>query len=158
MRRAADNCPIIIDGIGCLDYSHISKFMNTKQRVVKVKKELAAKYVVPSEVANMVEDSDGKVSVAVRCSDSVYTGIQSAVAYLYRQCGVERPDAIKSDVSLYCKGSKRMGKSLKQGLALKISEGKKAMSRAVFSYMARMMFISGEKEHIFSHLFLVLDW
>ena len=65
---------------------------------------------------------------------------------------------MKSDVSLYCKGSKRMGKSLKQGLALKISEGKKAMSRAVFSYLARMMFISSEKEHIFSHLFLVLDW
>ena len=99
--------------------------MNSKNKVVEVKKELASKYINTNEANEVQCDDDGNVWVAVRCSDSVYTGIQSSIAFLYCQCGVERPEELKANISLYCKGSKRLGKSLKQGLVSKISEGKK---------------------------------
>jgi phage-related protein len=43
-------------------------------------------------------------------------------------------------------------------LALKLNEGKKPMSREVYSFLAQKLFESERKEHIFAHLFLVLDW
>ena len=60
----------------------------------------------------------------MRCSNSVYTGIESDIAFLYRQCGIERPEKLKDSISLYCKGSKHRGETLKQQLALEITEGK----------------------------------
>ena len=68
--------------------------------------------------------AEGDVQVAVRCSNSVYTGIGSAIAFLYRKCGIKRPEKLKDSISLYCKGSKRRRTTLKQQLALKINEGK----------------------------------
>ena len=61
-------------------------------------------------------------------------------------------------MSLYYKGSKRKGRKLKQDLGLEITEGKKAMSKNVYSFLAEKMFHSRETEHIFAHLFLLLDW
>ena len=37
------------------------------------------------------DPAEGDVEVAVRCSNSVYTGIGNAIAFLYRQCGIEIP-------------------------------------------------------------------
>ena len=68
--------------------------------------------------------AEGDIEVAVRCSKSVYTGIDSAIDFLYRKCGIERPEKLKDSISLYCKGSKRRGATLKQQLALNITEGK----------------------------------
>ena len=48
-----------------------------------------------------VDSAEGDVEVAVRCSNSVYTGIGSAIAFLYRQCGIERPANLKDSISLY---------------------------------------------------------
>ena len=64
---------------------------------------------------------------------------------------------MKAGISLYCKGSKRKGRQLKQDLGLEISEGKKPMSQEVFSSSAKKLFTSKKKEHIFAHLFLILD-
>ena len=96
---------------------------------------------------NFQEPEDGNgdatevyVEVAVRCRHSVYTGIGSAIAFLYRQCGIERPEKLKDSISLYCKGSKRCGATLKQQLALKINEGKG--------------FESSNKEHVFVYFFI----
>ena len=49
--------------------------------------------------------AEGDVEVAVRCRKSVYTGIGSAIAFFYRQYGIERPAKLKDSISLYCKGS-----------------------------------------------------
>ena len=161
--------------------------MNTKKKVVSVDKSLADQFVgsesglarssnaqtqestggadedgnvqvAQTQKSSGVADEDGNVQVAVRLSDSIYTGIQSAIAYLYRQSGIERPQAIKDCLSLYCKGSKRRGKKLKQNLGLKIEEGKKGMKRQVYSKIAKLLFQSEKKEHIFAHVFLILDW
>ena len=98
------------------------------------------------------------VTVSVRCSNSVYSSIQSALSFLYRQSGFERPAELKNGVSLYCKGSKKLGAELKQKLALKIVEGKYPISKAVYSFLGKKMFQSGKKYYIFVQLFLVLDW
>ena len=39
--------------------------------------------------------AEGEVEVAVRCSNSVYTGIGSAIDVLYRKCGIERPEKFR---------------------------------------------------------------
>ena len=100
----------------------------------------------------------GRIRVAVRLSDSSYSAVQSAISFLYHQCELERPTEIKYGLALFYKGSKRKGRQLKQSLGLEISEGKKAMSKEVYSFLAKKMFISKWKEDIFAHLFLLLDW
>lgn len=166
MDRTKKNSPICLTGDHALGYREISDFMNTKKKVVSVEKGLADQFVgSESGLASNAQgqelidaDEDGNVQVAVRLSDSIYTGIQSAIAYLYRQSGIERPQEIKDCLSLYCKGSKRRGRKLKQNLGLKLEEGKKGMKRQVYSKIAELLFQSKRKEHIFAHVFLVLDW
>ena len=41
MTRTKKNCPVVVTGENCLDYSVISNYMNTKSKVVKVDKKLA---------------------------------------------------------------------------------------------------------------------
>jgi len=132
--------------------------MGTKRRVVNVDRDLANRLAAEEGASVVNAGGGGKVKVAVRLSDSSYSAIQSAISFLYRQCGCERPTEIKDGLALYCKGSKRKGRQLKQSLGLVISEGKKAMSREVYSFIAKKMFTSKRKEHIFAHLFLLLDW
>ena len=68
--------------------------------------------------------TEGDIEVTVRCSNSVYTIIGSAIAFLYRQCGIKRPEKLKGSISLYCKGLKRRRSTIKQQLVLKITEVK----------------------------------
>ena len=94
----------------------------------------------------------------MRCSNSVYTGIGSVIHFLYRQCGIEIPAKLKDSISLYCKGSKSCGATLKQQLVLKITEGKRPMSFEVYKFIAKGLFESSKKEHVFVNLFLILNW
>ena len=41
MTRTENNCPVVVTGENCLDYSVMSNYMNTKSKVVKVNKKLA---------------------------------------------------------------------------------------------------------------------
>lgn len=159
MSRIEGNSPIHLSGPFAIVYDDIAKFMGTKCRVVNVDPDLANR-LATEEGASVLYNAGGggKVKVAVRLSDSSYSAIQSAISFLYRQCGLERPNDIKDGLSLYCKGSKRKGRQLKQSLGLAISEGKKVMSREVYSLLAKKMFTSKKKEFIFAHLFLLLDW
>ena len=159
MNRIEGNSPIHLSGPNAIAYDDIAKYMGTKRRIVSVDPDLANQ-LAAEEGALVVNyaGGGGKVKVAVRLSDSSYSAIQSAISFLYRQCGIERPIEIKDGLALYCKGSKRKGRKLKQSLGLVISEGKKAMSREVYSFLAKKMFTSKKKEHIFAHLFLLLDW
>ena len=62
------------------------------------------------------------------------------------------------NLSLHDKGSKRRGKNLKKSSGLKVAEGKKPMSFEVHRFLCRKLFESPKREHVFTHLFLVLDW
>lgn len=157
--RQEHNSPIHLVGDVSLKYEHIAEFMNTKRKVLTVNADVARR--LAAEEGNEMEgdaDAENQVRVAVRLGDSSYSAVQSAISFLYRQSGIERTEEIKGGVSLYCKGSKRKGRKLKQDLGLEISEGKKAMSKNVYSFLAQKMFHSREAEHIFAHLFLLLDW
>jgi len=55
-------------------------------------------------------------------------------------------------------GMKRTTQAAKQHLGLKIMEGKSAMPLEVYEKIAKKLFFSSEKEDVFCHLFLVLDW
>ena len=160
MTRVLHNSPVRLSGDNSLNYGHIAAFMNTKSKVIKVDADIA-KRIAEEEgtVVNMDQvNIDGMVDVSIRLGDSSYSAVQSAISFLFRQSGVERSEAVKGGVSLYCKGSKRKGRKIKQDLGLEISEGKKHMTKAVYSYLAKKFFNSKEPEHIFAHLFLVLDW
>ena len=159
MNRKDHNSPIHLTGDVALKYEHIAKFMNTKRKVITVNADVAAQ--LAAQDGNTLEgnvDATNQVKVAIRLGDSSYSAVQSAVSFLYRQSGIDRSEEIKGGVSLYCKGSKRKCRKLKQDLGLEISEGKKAMSKAVYSFLAKKWFLSRDPEHIFAHLFLVLDW
>ena len=159
MNRVEGNPPIHLAGPNAINYNDIAKYMGTKRRIVDVDPDLANR-LAATEGAAVLNSAGGrgKVKVAVRLSDSSYSAVQSGISFLYRQCGLERTTEIKEGLALYCKGSKRKGRQLKQDLGLAISEGKKPMSREVYSFLAKKMFASKKKEHIFSHLFLLLDW
>ena len=86
-------------------------------------------------------DDNGKLEVAVHLSDIAYTNVQSAIAFIFRQCGIKRPDGITERISLYCKGSKRRGNKLKQELGLDLSEGKKPTSFEVFEFLSKQLFV-----------------
>ena len=53
---------------------------------------------------------------------------------------------------------KRKGGNLVQDIDLEVMEGKKPMTLQFCKYLANMLFWSDKKEHIFAHIFLVLDW
>ena len=57
------------------------------------------------EILGGATDDNWMVEVSVRLSDSAYTNVQSAIAFIFRQCGIKRPDAITDRISLYSKGS-----------------------------------------------------
>ena len=46
---------------------------------------------------------------------------------------------------------------MNQDIGLGISEEKKPMSQEFCSFLAKKLFTSKKKEHIFDHLFLILD-
>ena len=154
------NPPIKLEGKDTIDYGIVATYMNKKRQIVKVDADAAKSMLkhMGNEIFEGETDDNGKVEVAVRLSDSAYTNVQSAIAFIFIQCGIKRPDAITDGISLYCKVSKRRGNQLKQELGLNLSEGKKPMSLEVFEFLSKQLFVSKSKESIFAHLFFVLDW
>ena len=128
MNRRDKNPPIKLDGEDAIDYGIVATYMNKKRRIVKVDADAAKSMLnqMGNEIIEGPIDDNGKVEVAVHLSDSAYTNVQSAIAFIFRQCGIKRPDAITEGISLYCKGSNRRGKQLKPELGLDLSEGKKS--------------------------------
>ena len=196
--------PILLDKITYSD--DISAFMNSKQKIVSVNKDLAdvwrqskglsrklkrkanTKRRKPTKRArrnnnNTAEEEDEEeleeeesddseveaeeveantdgdlVNVIIPLSLSVYTNIQSSVSFLFRECGVLQTAVLVAGMAKYVKGMKRRIRRMKQVLALKISEGKKVMTRDVYHFISRLFLESEEKEHIFARLFFSLDW
>ena len=76
--------------------------MNKNRQIVKVDAEAATRMLnyVGNEILEGATDDNGKVKVAVCLSDSAYTNVQSAIDFIFRQCGINRPDAITDGISL----------------------------------------------------------
>lgn len=204
IRKLGDSsCPILVDKITYSD--DISAFMNSKQKIVSVNKDLAdvwrqskglsrkskrkantkrkptkracqnttnaAEEEGDDREEDLEEDESGDsevevekntdgdlVNVIIPLSLSVYTNIQSSVSFLFRECGVLQSAVLVAGMAKYVKGMKRRIRRMKQVLALKISEGKKVMTRDVYHFISRLFLESEEKEHIFARLFFNLDW
>lgn len=93
------------------------------------------------------------MKVAVRLGDNSYSGVQIAVLFIFRQSGTKRPAEVKEGVSMYCKGSKRKGHTLKQDLGLAIIEGGKPISKQEYSFLAKTLFTNKDPKHILVYLF-----
>ena len=108
MNPVKGNAPKHLSRPNAIVYEDIARYMGTKQRIVSVDPELANQ-LTAEEGASVVNGAGdgGRIRVAVQLSDSTYSAVQSAISFLYRQCGHERPTEIKDGPALYCKGSKR---------------------------------------------------
>ena len=106
---------------------------------------------VGNDILEGATDDNGKVEVAVCLSDSAYTNVQSAIAFIFRQCGIKRHDSITDGISLYCKVSKRRGKQLKLELVLNLSKGKNSIKLKVFVFLSKQLFVSKSKDYIFAN-------
>ena len=121
MNRAAKKPPIKLEGAGCLIYKYIVDFMVTKRRIVTVNRELATNYVIDRATYVLTQnesraDLEARVNFTVMIGDSTYSDIQRAISFLYCQSEIERLAELESGINLYCKGSKRKGRQLKQDI------------------------------------------
>ena len=122
--------------------------MGTKKKVASAGSALANRLAAEEGAAIVHHARGSKVRVVVRLSNSSHSAMKIGISLLYCQSGVKRTPEIKEELSLYCKGSKRKGQNIKQSLGLEISEGKKPMSREVYSYLAKHIHIKEEGTYI----------
>jgi hypothetical protein len=157
------NSPIKLQGEGALSYEIVRDFMETKTNFVKVDRAVAEKYLAHIEKGgaiseDMVDPVTGRVTLRIYQSYSTFSTIRSAMSYLFKLAGVERPKKYNTSMSKYMGGMKRVTQAAKQHLGLKLTEGKEAMSIGVYNKVAKRLFYSNKKEDVFCHLFFVLDW
>lgn len=155
-----------------LTYDDIVSFMETFKKTEKVNKRLANQYLKqvrdlsPEENEDLEDaliltgglEDDGEILVEIRQEYTTYDGIRSAITQLYTATATTMPDQLKESMRLYIKGSKRLNNLAKQTLGLDMGEGKKPMTRAVYKRICQILSRSEQSEHIFAHLFFVLDW
>ncbi len=156
------NCFIKIeDEVGALNYATVVEYMNTKFNVVEVDRSSAEAYLKEihdgsCDITTDMEVGDGKMRVKVFQSESQYSGIRSALAYVYTTARVSMPFA--SELGIYIKGVSRYIAAAKQHLGLKLTEGKDEMKQEVFEMIAEHLFRSKNQRDILYHLIFLLDW
>ena len=160
---APHHSPIIIAGEDALTYDSIRDFMMGRKKSVSIRGETVKEYMKkvnknPIEFTDNHFDEQGKVGVSVQQSQSSYEGIRSAVAWIYKMARTPMPETMRSHLSVFIAGKQRTGLKEKENLGLSLSDGKKALGREAFELIAKTLFVSEQKEHIFTHLFFVLDW
>ena len=160
---APHHSPIIIAGEDALTYDSIRDFMMGRRKSVSIRGETVKEYMKkinknPIEFTDNHFDEQGKVGVSVQQSQSSHEGIRSAVAWVYKMTRTPMPETMRSHLSVFIAGKQRTGLKEKENLGLSLSEGKKALGREAFELIAKTLFVSEQKEHIFTHLFFVLDW
>ena len=120
--------PIKIIGNNALNYEAVQDFMMSKKAVKTINSNVAESAL--KKIPNTVEMNEGdvvngKVCAYVMQSHTIYSGIRSAVAYLYRRVGLPMPTEMTRKFKEYISGQKRTGLKEKQDLGLEIKEGKK---------------------------------
>ena len=73
-------------------------------------------------------------------------------------CRVPMPKLMQDNLKMLLSGKRRADLKEKEGLGLSITEGKRPLSQEAFELLAKTLFYREKKEHIFAHVFLVLDW
>jgi len=137
--------------------------MRTETNNGKVDRAAAEKYLADIDNGStitdrMVVDETSKVNLTIYQSVSTFSAIRSLIAYLYKFAMVERPAKDASGIAKFMGGVKRVVQAAKIHHGPKLTEGKVAMSINIYQTMAEKRFYSQDKEDIFYHLFLVLDW
>ena len=100
----------------------------------------------------------GKVEVNVQQSISSYESIRSAIGYIYKMSRISMPQHMQDHLRIFIAGKRRAGIKEKEELGLTINEGKKPLSQDAYELISKTFFFSEKKEHVFAHVFLVLDW
>ena len=86
MNRRDKKPPIKLEWEDAIYYGIVATYMNKKRRIVKVDSD-AAKIILNHVGNDIIEgetDDNGKVEVEVRLSESAYTNVQSAIAFIFR--------------------------------------------------------------------------
>ena len=123
------NSPIKLNVNGAITYKVVREFMHTKTNVINVECDAAEKYLAEiknglSITADMIGKETGKVTLTVYQGASTFSAIQSAIAYLYKLAGAERPANDVADIAKFVGGMKRIVQAAKMHLGLKLTEGK----------------------------------
>ena len=123
------NSPIKLNVNGAITYKVVREFMHTKTNIIKVECDAAEKYLAEIEnglsiTADMIDKETGKVTLTVYQGASTFSAIQSAIAYLYKLAGAERPANDVADIAKFMGGMKRVVQAAKMHLGLKLTEGK----------------------------------
>ena len=155
-------CPIRLEGQNRLSYSVVRSFMMIGRRIQIVDKEIAEQYLRDkNKDVTLLESAavgNSKVKLAVQQSASQYEGIRSSISYLYKMTRVVMPDEMANNLRSFIAGQRRTGSKEKQDLGLTILEGKRPISSEAYELVCKHFFYSGKPEHVFAHLFNVLDW
>ena len=177
-RNDKNSCPLKLTSSDpnekVLNYEAIVKHMETKKKIEKVNHKLAIEYRKAVKALNPDDDGDtndplmildeseieenGEIHVAVRQEFTTYDGIRSAIAHLYTATNNEMNSSLKKALGLYVRGSKRLNLMAKQMLGLDLTEGKRGMDEKVYRRLCQILFQSDKAEHVFAHLFFMLDW
>ena len=155
-------CPIRLEGHNKITYSVIREFMMIGRRIQIVDKQIAEQYLRNrNKDLTLLESAavgHSKVKLAVQQSASQYEGIRSSISYLYKMTRVMMPDEMANNLRSFIAGQRRTGTKEKQDLGLSLLEGKRPISAEAYELVCKHFFYSGKVEHVFSHLFNVLDW
>lgn len=154
------NCFLKIDGDGDLPYKVVLEYMQTKFNYVEVDRSSAIAYLkelkLSTDITPEMEVDNDKVRLKVFQSYEQYSGIRSAVLWIYKLARVESP--FQSNLASYLKGVSRHIQAAKQNLGLKLTKGKASMKPEAFELIAKHLFESGDKRDVFCHLMFLLDW
>lgn len=123
------NCFLKIDGDGDLPYDIVLKYMGTKFNYVEVDRSSAIAYLkelkLSTDISPEMEVDNDKVRLKVFQSYEQYSGIRSAVLWIYKLAKVTSP--FQSDLASYLRGVSRHIQAAKQNLGLKLTKGKADM-------------------------------
>ena len=100
MNRRDKNPPIKLKGKDAIDHGIVRTYMNKKRGILTIDAD-AAKSMLKHMGNEMIEgkiDDNGKVEVSVCLSESAYNNVQSAITFIFIQCGIKRLDAITDGI------------------------------------------------------------
>lgn len=162
-QRHSNNNPVKIEGEGAINETMIKEHMQTCTNEVLVDRDNAEEYLketgqdISAITDDMVTDS-GQIMCSVYRSSLQYSGVRSAIAYLYKLARVLMPIEMQKELSTFFIMNEPYNPNSKRKLGLKMSHGRKRLCLKAYELLAKKLFISRKPEDVFAHLFLTLDW
>jgi hypothetical protein len=169
IRQAIKDALDVIDGddasthplhLADLTFRTVAHYLTTfNKRYTRVTTDAGEETVVPALAADgPVEDA-----VHVRLHKSSYDSVTSSLANLFKECKVPRDlnsnvKDLWETISVYKRGSTRVGARQRRDLGIRFTEGKDPMPFACYELLCSILHKSKTSEHVAAHLFLILDW